>query len=63
MNVSVNAAKCTRKGVCYGTGSNGCPTVFAQGGDGKAIVIQTPTTDFNVYNAQANCCIGAITIS
>ncbi|MNX65921.1 hypothetical protein D3C86_969960 [compost metagenome] len=63
MNVSVTSAKCTKKGICYGTGSNGCPSVFAKGGDGKAVVIQTPTDDANVYNAQANCCQGAIVIS
>ncbi|HEY9899920.1 MAG TPA: hypothetical protein V6D00_12115 [Pantanalinema sp.] len=63
MNVQVISSKCTGQGVCYGNGVNGCPSVFAEGDEGKAVVIQTPTTDLRVLSAQANCCQGAIVVS
>jgi ferredoxin len=63
MNVQVISSKCTGVGICYSTGPNGAPAVFAENEDGTARVIQTPTTDPKVVKAQQYCCQGAIVLS
>lgn len=60
MTIRVNPDNCVGLGYCWGT----CGTVFAEGADGKAVVLpgQENSTAPCVPDAQAGCCPGAIEI-